>query len=154
MGTLRFIGDTAMEVSSQSTSNTPTQRRKTIADGAVSFTLGETPFSDINKDSTPSDHMTSSDQSDEVAKGSLGELTMTQKGSLKRGESEDTINGEDDQNGAGDTITLSEETVHVLEKDGKITTNTIDRMVEDDMRSDVDKLAPDVEWAPATRCVQ
>lgn len=149
MGTLqRFTGDTTTEVTSHSASSTPMQRRKTIAGGAVSFTLGETPLSDITKNSITSDHMTS------VTKGSHGELAVTRKGSLKRGESEDTING-DDQNGAGDTVTLSEETVHDLEKeDDKIVTNIIDPVVEGDTRSDADKTAPDVEWTPLTRCVQ
>ena len=62
--------------------------------------------------------MTSGDQGDDVTKGSHGELTLTRKGSLKRGKLEDTINGGDCQNNPRDNVTLSEETVHDLEKDG------------------------------------
>ena len=131
------------EVTSHSASNTPVQRRKTAAGVAVSFTIGESSLSDITKDSISSDHMTSGDQGDDV----------TRKGSLKRGESEDTINGGDDQNGPGDNVTLSEETVHDLEKDGKIVTNAIEPIGEADVRSDADKMSADVEWAPAARCV-
>ena len=145
IGTLqRFIEDSVTEVTSYSASNTPVQRRKTAAGVAVSFTLGESSLSDITKDSIPSDHMTSGDQGDDVTKGSHGELTLTRKGSLKRGESEDTINGGDDQNGPGDNVTLSEETV---------VTNSIEPMGEADVRSDADKMSADVEWTPAARHV-
>ena len=77
---------------------------------------------------------------------------VTRKGSLKR-ESEDTINGGDDQNGPGDNVTLSEETVHDLEKEGKIVANAIEPMGEADVRSDADKMPADVEWAPAARFI-
>lgn len=141
IGTLqRFMGDAVTEVTSHSASNTPVQRRKTAAGVAVSFTLGESSLGDISKDSISSDHMTSGDQGDDV----------TRKGSLKRGESEDTINGGDDQNGPGDNVTLSEETVHDLEKDDKTVTNA---MGETDVRSDANKMSADVEWAPAARCI-
>lgn len=151
MGTLqRFGGDAATEVTSHSTSNTPMQRRKTMAGGPVSFTLGETPLSDITKDIAQSDHMTSGDQDDDVTKGSPDELTR--KPPLKRGESEDTINAGDDQNGPGDNVTLSEETVHDLEKDDAIIANAIEPMGKADMRSGSDKMSS-VEWAPAARCV-
>ena len=69
------------------------------------------------KGNIPNDHMTSGDQGD-ITKGSHGELSMTRKGSLNRGESDDTINGGDNWNGPGDNVALSEETVHDLEKDG------------------------------------
>ena len=142
IGTLqRFIGDSVTEVTSHSASNTPVQRRKTTIDVSLS---------DITKDSMPSDHMTSGDQGDDVTKGSHGELTRTRKGLLKRGESEDTISGGD---GQGDNVTLSEETVHDLEKDGKIVTNAIEPIGGADVRSDADKMTADVEWAPAARCL-
>ena len=134
------MGDTATEVTSHSASNTPVQRRKTAAGVAVAFTLGESSLSDITKDSISSDHMGSGDD-------------VTRKGSLKRGESEDTINGGDDQNGPGDNVTLSEETVHDLEKEGKMVTNAIEPMGEADVRSDADKTPADVEWAPAARFI-
>ena len=146
MGTLhRFIGDITTEVTSQSASNTPMQRRKTTAGGAVSFTVGESSLSDTTKDNIPGD------QGDDIIKGSLEELAMNRKGSLKRGESEDTINGGDDQNALGDNVTLSEETVHDLEKDGRIVTNPIEPMGEADMRGGADKIASVVEWTPAAR---
>lgn len=152
MSTLqRFIGDTAADVTSHSASSTPVQRRKTTADGAVQFTVGESSLSDLTKSNILNDHITSGDQGDNITKGSRGELTMTRKGSLKRGESEDTINGGDDQNGPGDNVTLSEETVHDLEKDGKIITNLIEPMGEADLRGGADKLSADAEWAPAAR---
>ena len=152
MGTLqRFIGDITTEVTSQSASNTPMQRRKTTAGGAISFTIGESLLSDMTKDNISGDHVTSGDQGDDIIKGSLEELAMTRKGSLKRGESEDTINGGDDQNAMGDNVTLSEETVHDLEKDGRILTNPIEPMGEADIRGVADKMATNVEWAPATR---
>ena len=148
--TLRFIGDTVTEVTSQSASNTPIQRRKTAADGPISFSIGEAPLANVTKDSVPKDQVISGDLGDDVTKGSLGELLVTRKGSLKRGESEDTING-DDQSGPGDNVTLSEETVHDLEKDGKIVTDAIEPMGGADVRSEADKMSADVEWAPAAR---
>ena len=154
MGTLqRFIGDITTEVTSQSASNTPVQRRKTTAGGALSFTIGEPLLSDMTKDNIPSGHVTSGDQGDDIIKGSLEELTRTRKGSLNRGESEDTINGGDDQNAPGDNVTLSEETVHDLEKDGRIVTDPIEPMGEADLRGGADKITSDVEWAPAARLV-
>ena len=152
IGTLqRFIGDPLTEVTSYSASSTPVQRRKTIiADGEVSFTLGESPLKNKTKDSTPSDHMTSCDQGDDVIKESSGEFTITRKGSLMRRESEDTINAGED-NGPGDNVTLSEETVHDLEKDGQIITSAIESMGGADLRSDDNKMPPDVEWTPAAR---
>ena len=152
IGTLQhFIGDITTEVTSQSASNTPMQRRKTTVGGSVSFTVGESSLSDTTKDNIPGGQVTSGDQGDDIIKGSLEELAMNRKGSLKRGESEDTINGGDDQNALGDNVTLSEETVHDLEKDGRIVTNPIEPMGEADVRGGADKIASVVEWAPAAR---
>lgn len=136
-----------MEVTSHSASNTPVQKRKMTADGGVSFTFGEFSLSDKTKDS---DHMTSGDQ-DDVTKRTTGELTITRKGSLNRRESEDTINAGDDQNGPGDNVTLSEETVHDLEKDGRIITDPFEPMGGADMRHNVDRMSADMEWTPASR---
>ena len=153
IGTLRFIGDTLTEVTSQSASSTPIQRRKTATGGPISFSIGEALLGNVTKDSIPKDQVTSGDQDDDVTKGSLGELSMARKGSLKRGESEDTING-DDQSGPGDNVTLSEETVHDLEEDGKFVTDAIEPMGGADVRSDTDKMSADVEWAPAARYIE
>ena len=89
-----FVGDIAADMTSYSASNTPVQRRKQPQMESVSFTIGESPLSVLTKENIPNDHMTSGDQGD-ITKGSRGELSMTRKGSLNRGESDDTINGGD-----------------------------------------------------------
>ena len=63
-------------------------------------------MSDLTKGNIPNDHMTSGDQGDNITKGSRKQLTMTRKGSLNRGKSEDTINGGNDQNGPGDNYII------------------------------------------------
>lgn len=117
----------------------------------VTFEIGESPLSGGHKEAEPEDYMTSGDQDDETKK-KLAEEQPSRKRSLRREESEDTINGEaDDQSGPGDNVTLSEETVHDVEgKSDTMMSNALEPMGEDNM-ADMNRMSPDMKWEPSAR---
>jgi len=93
----------------------------------------------------------SGDQDGDTGRASVVERP-SKKGLLRREESEDTINGEgDDQSGPGDNVTLSEETVHDVEgQSDTMMRDALEPMGEENM-ADMNRMSPDMKWEPSAR---
>ena len=145
MGTLNRFTDQVTTATSSSASNTPAGRRKTISTTPVTFSVGKP------GEKEPAGHMTSGDQDDDTRRGSVVERP-SKRGLLRREESEDTINGEaDDQNGPGDNVTLSEETVHDLEGESDRMMSDVLAPMGDENMADMNRMSPDLKWEPSAR---
>ena len=94
---------------------------------------------------------TSGDKDGDTGRTSVVEHP-SKKGLLRREESEDTINGEaDDQSGPGDNVTLSEETVHDVEgQSDTMMRDALEPMGEENM-ADMNRMSPDMKWEPSAR---
>jgi len=144
MGSLNRFADHVTATSSSS-SNSPAGRRKTIGTTPVTFNVGDP------EEEKTAGHMTSGDQDDDTRRASVVERPP-KRGSLRREESEDTINGEaDDQSGPGDNVTLSEETVHDVEGESDVMMRGALAPMGEENMADMNRMSPDMKWEPSAR---